>query len=116
MGDLPTSLPPYLVGLNVFGGVDPVSKVVVSDSAFELAFSKERHCEVLKKVGAAPLTRACPKTHNQVRRKMGDAKNTANNTMQHIQTTNDLSTYFLKERGFNSDVLKASIKRLKNKV
>jgi hypothetical protein len=56
MGDLHLSLPPYLVGLIVFGGVDPVSKVVVSDSAFELAFSKERNCEVWKKVGAAPLT------------------------------------------------------------
>jgi hypothetical protein len=41
MGDLSASLLPFLVGLIVFSGVDPVSKVVVSDSAFELAFSKE---------------------------------------------------------------------------
>jgi hypothetical protein len=44
---------------------------------------------------------------------MGDAGDAANTTMQHIQTTNDLSTYFLKEHGFNSDVLKASIKKVK---
>eukprot|EP00804_Cyclotella_cryptica_P021850 CCRYP_000824-RA/>CCRYP_000824-RA protein AED:0.27 eAED:0.34 QI:0/0/0/1/0/0/5/0/237 len=107
-------LPPYLVGLIVFGGVDPVSKVAVSDSAFELAFSKEQNCEVWKKVGAAPLTQSCLKKHNQIPRKMGDAKDAANNTMRHTQTTNDLSRYFLKEHGFNSDVLKVSIKRLKN--
>jgi hypothetical protein len=59
MGDLPTSLPPWLVGLLVFGGMDPVSKVVVSESTFDVAFSKDRTCEVWKKVGAAPLTRAC---------------------------------------------------------
>ena len=112
MGDLPTSLPPWLVGLIVFGGVDPVSKVVVSESAFDVAFSKERNCEVWKKVGAAPLTRACLQNHNQVRREMGDAKDAANNTMQLIQSTNDLSTYFLKEHGFNSDVFKASIKKV----
>ena len=41
MGDLPTSLQPWLVGLIVIGGVDPVSKVVVSNSAFDIAFSKE---------------------------------------------------------------------------
>eukprot|EP00804_Cyclotella_cryptica_P011512 CCRYP_017062-RA/>CCRYP_017062-RA protein AED:0.20 eAED:0.24 QI:0/0/0/1/0/0/3/0/320 len=115
MGDLPTSLPPYLIGLIVLGGVDPVSKVVVSDSAFELAFFKEKNYEVWKKVGAAPLT-PCLKSHNQVCRKMGDTKDTANNTIQHIQTMNDLSTCFLKEHGFNSDVLKASIKNIKNKL
>eukprot|EP00804_Cyclotella_cryptica_P026199 CCRYP_009772-RA/>CCRYP_009772-RA protein AED:0.17 eAED:0.17 QI:0/0/0/1/0/0/3/0/383 len=106
-------LPPYLVGLIVFDDVDSVSKVVVSDSALELGFSKEQNCEAWKKVGATPLTRACLKNQNQVRRKMGDAKDAANNTMQHIQTTNYLSTYFLKEHCFNSDALKASLKKVK---
>ena len=114
MEDLSTSLPPWLVGLLVFGGIDPVSKVVVSESAFDIAFSKERNCEVWKKVGAAPLTRACLQNHNQVRREMGDAKDAANNTMQLIQYTNNLSTFFLKEHGFNSDVFKTSIKKVKN--
>ena len=113
MQDLSTSLPPWLVGLLVFGGIDPVSKVVVSESAFDIAFSKEPNCEVWKKVGAAPLTRACLQNHNQVRREMGDAEDATNNTMQLIQSTNDLSTFFLKEHGFNSDVLKASIKKVK---
>ena len=113
MGDLPTSLPPWLVGLLVFGGMDPVSKVVVSESAFDVAFSKDRNCEVWKKVGAAPLTRACLQNHNQVRREMGDAEDATNNIMQLIQSTNNLSTFFLKEHGFDSDVLKASIKKVK---
>jgi hypothetical protein len=33
--------------------------------------------------------------------------------MQLIQSTNDLSTFFLKEHGIDSDVLKASIKKVK---
>jgi hypothetical protein len=52
--------------------MDPVSKVVVSESAFDVAFSKEQNCEVWKKVGAAPLTRACLQNHNQVCQEMGD--------------------------------------------
>ena len=56
MGDLPTSLPLWLVGLLVFSGINPVLNVVVSYSAFDIAFSKEQNCEVWKKVGAAPLT------------------------------------------------------------
>jgi hypothetical protein len=35
MADLPTSLPPWMFGLIGFGGVDPVSNVAVSESAFE---------------------------------------------------------------------------------
>eukprot|EP00804_Cyclotella_cryptica_P026843 CCRYP_018619-RA/>CCRYP_018619-RA protein AED:0.55 eAED:0.43 QI:0/0/0/1/0/0/2/0/78 len=44
------------VGLIVFGGMDPVSKVVVSDTALELAFSKKQNYEVWKKDVTAPLT------------------------------------------------------------
>jgi hypothetical protein len=38
-GDFPRSLPPWIVGLLVFGGTDPVSQFVVSESAFEFGFS-----------------------------------------------------------------------------
>jgi hypothetical protein len=113
MGDLPTSLLPWLVGFLVFGGMDTVSKVVLSESAFGIAFSKEQNCEVWKTVGATPLTRACLQNYNQVRQEMGDAKDAANNTRQLIQSTNDLSTFFLKEHGFDSDMLKTSIKTVK---
>jgi hypothetical protein len=105
-----------MVGLIVFGGVDPVSNVVVSESAFEVGFSKERNCEVWKKIGAAPLTRACLQNHSHVRREMGDADDGTNNTMKLIQCTNDLSTYFLKEHGFNSDVFKVAIKKVRKQT
>jgi hypothetical protein len=47
---------------------------------------------------------------------MGDTKDTANNTMQLIQSTNDHSTFSLKEHGFNSDMLKTSIKKVNGKM
>jgi len=47
---------------------------------------------------------------------MGDAKDTANNTMQLIQFANDHSTFFLKEHSFNSDMLRASTKKVKTKL
>ena len=46
---------------------------------------------------------------------MVDAQDTANTTIQHIQYTNDLSTYFLKEHDFNSGMFKASIKWVKKR-
>ena len=110
MQDLSTSLPPWLVGCLVFGGINPISKVVVLESAFDFAFSKERNFE---EGGCTPLTWACLQNHNQVCWEMGDTKDATNNTMQLIQSTNGLSTFFLKEHGFNSDVLKASIKKVK---
>ena len=85
----------------------------MSDSAFDVAFSKEQNCEVWKKVGVAPLTQACLHNHNQICREIEDTTYAANNTMQLIQLANDLSTFFLKEHGFNSDVVKASVKKVK---
>ena len=38
-GDFPGSLLPWMVGLLVFGGTDPVLQFVVSESAFEFGFS-----------------------------------------------------------------------------
>ena len=116
MADLSTSLPPWLIGLTVFGGMNPMLKVVVSDSAFDVAFSKEKNCEVWKKVGAAPLTQSCLQNHNHICQEIEDTTNAANNTMQLIQLANDLSTFFLKEHGFNSDVGKASIQKVKKRM
>ena len=39
-GGFPTSLAPWMVGLLVFGGTDPVLQFVVSESAFEFGFSR----------------------------------------------------------------------------
>lgn len=40
--DFPTSLPPWMVGLLVFGGTDPVSQFVVSESALNLVSAGKR--------------------------------------------------------------------------
>ena len=42
MGDLPTSLPPWMFGLIVFGGIDMLSNIVVSKSASEIGFYIEK--------------------------------------------------------------------------
>ena len=65
----------------------PVLNIVLSESAFDIRFSKEQNCEVWKKVDVAPLTQAHLQNHNQVCQEMGDTKDTTNNTMQLIQST-----------------------------
>ncbi len=102
MTDLSTSLSPWLVGLTVFGGVDPVLKVIMSESSFDVAFSKEQSCEMLKKVGATLLTWACLQNHNQV--VMPKMQQTTPYTSSNPQTA-----FVFKEHSFNNDVLKASI-------
>ena len=96
--------------------MDPVWKVVASKSTFGIVFSKEWDCEAWKKVGATPLSQACLLNQKQVSQEMGDAKDTANDTMQLIQSANDHLTFFLKENSFNSDVLNASSKKVKTKL
>jgi hypothetical protein len=39
--------------------MDPVSKVVVSNSTFGIVIFKEQDYQAWKKVGAAPLSQAC---------------------------------------------------------
>ena len=111
-GDFPTSFPPWLVGLLVFGGTDPISLFVV-ESAFEFGFSREKNLNAWSKCGAAPLTRCCLENHSQVRREMGDDNDATNQMMQEIQTANDISTHFLTAHGYNGDVLKAMVKKVK---
>jgi hypothetical protein len=111
-GDFSTSFPPWIVGLLVFGGIDPVSQFVV-ESAFEFGFSQENNLNAWRKCGAAPLTRCCLENHSQVRREMGDNNDRTNQMMQDIQTANDISTHFLTANGYNGDALKAMVKKVK---
>ncbi len=94
IGNYTTSLPPWMVGLAMFGGTDPISSVVVPCSAFDVAFSKEQKCAVWEKCGAVPLTQACLQNNSQVRREMGDGKDATNTAMVHIQESNNVSTHF----------------------
>ena len=49
-GDFPTSLAPWMVGLLVSGGTDPVSQFVVSESAFEFVFNSGWKFECMEQV------------------------------------------------------------------
>ena len=115
IGNYSTSLPPWMVGLVVFGGTDPISGVVVLCSAFDMGFSKERNCAVWEKCGAAPLTRACLQNNSQVRREIGDDDDAANTAMTRIQESNNVSTHFLSRNGFDGNVFKDNVKKVGRK-
>ncbi|KAL7474304.1 hypothetical protein ACHAW6_000283, partial [Cyclotella cf. meneghiniana] len=115
IGNYTTSLPPWMVGLVVFGGTDPVSGVVVPCSAFNLGFAKEQNCAMWKKCGGAPLTQACLQNNSQVRREMGDDEDATNTAMVHVQEPNNVSTHFLSRNGYNCLVFKNNIKKVSRK-
>ena len=45
-----------MVGLIVFGGTDPETNLLISESAFDQGFSRAAYRHAWEKVGAAPLT------------------------------------------------------------
>ena len=100
-------LPPWMVGLLVFGGTNPVSQLVESESAFEFGFSKEKNLNAWRKCGTAPLT-SCFLKSCQVMIEIGDYDDATNQAMQHIQSTNDISTHFVWNNG---DAFKVTMKR-----
>ncbi len=57
--NLTPSIQPYLIGLLVFGGIDPGSHETLLKNAFQEGFSKEHCLASWSKVGVAPLTRKC---------------------------------------------------------
>ena len=80
----PVSFPPFIVGLFVFGGTDPETNCNDYKNAFEIAFSKTNNLCSWRKVGAAPLMRACLLSP-LVRRELNDANkdnDTGKNCMQ----------------------------------
>ena len=66
-----TSIPAWMVGLIIFGGVDPVTNFELRESAFQAGFSREACRAAWAMVGAAPLTKACL-NHPKVRKSIGD--------------------------------------------
>ena len=89
-----TSLQPWIVGLVVFGGTDPVTKINVEKNAFQDGFSVVACLAAWQKVGAAPLTRKCLED-KQVRRTIGDAEDEMNELMRAMNATNEWATYTL---------------------
>ena len=100
------SLQPWLVGLVIFGGVEPETKreVIVTDS-FAYAFSMEHNLDAWSKIGAAPLTMACL-SDPKVRREVGDADDDTNLLMVALQQANDLASQTLTMCGYNGIILK----------
>ncbi len=101
------TLPPWQVGLIVFGGVDEETNIVVP-SAFEAGFSRENCRHAWAKVGAAPLTRFCL-TNSKVRRSLGDGSDDYQELLKNIQDANNISTHALSSGGYNGNVLKREL-------
>ncbi len=108
--NISSSIQPWLVGLLVFGGQDPASGFHVADSAFDAGFNMDQNLKSWAKVGAAPVTRKCLES-NQVCREFGDGDGEHDQVMLHIQSQNDMCTYFLTQRGFDGDQLKAKVSK-----
>ena len=106
---LSTSLPPWIVGLFVFGGVDPVSGHELKVSAFEVGFNTAMNLLCWEKCGAAPISRNPLNNHSKVRRELGDDDDIVNQTMLQIQSTNNLSTHFLTKNGYDGSAFKVEI-------
>ena len=90
-----TSASIVLIGMFVFGGIDPEMGNKYKD-AFQAGFSKERNLSAWRKVGAAPLTRACLQDE-QVRHDVceNDEEDPMSAELQKIQAMNDSSFIFL---------------------
>ncbi len=98
----PVSVPQYKHGLLVFGGVDPDTGLHLP-SAFEEGFSRVNCLNSWKKIGAAPLTRACLKDP-QVTKSMDSDKDFAL-LVNSVQEANDYAVYALTEGGFDGSAL-----------
>ena len=111
-----TSLQPWLVGLCVFGGRDPLTKLVIEikDSAFEVGFSEDACIGAWEKIGAAPLTRKCL-SDSKVRRELGDADDDMNALMIGLQEANDVATALLIRRGFDGTQLAVTVNQVRKK-
>lgn len=106
--EVSVSLPPWMVGLMVFGGTDPATGFTLEKGAFEVGFSRAVCLSAWEKVGAAPLTRKCL-DDPQVRKTLGEGSEEYNKLLISIQLSNDIATEALTQVGYNGHLLKATI-------
>ena len=92
----------------VFGGVDQVTGHELTTCAFSHGFSREACISAWKKVGAAPLTRACL-SDPKVSKRLGEGDSSFDEYLLGIQSTNDLATHALTQGGYSGKILKATI-------
>ena len=102
-----TSLPPWIIGLVVFGGNYPESKKAVARNAFEDVLNKESCIDAWAKVGEAPCTIECLKD-DQVRRTLCDDLHQyeTNIPMEKLNDANDLSKFNFTVAGYQGRLLK----------
>ncbi len=84
------SIQPFLIGLLVFGGMDPITQVTNPKNAFQEGFCKEQCLASWKKAGAAALTCNCLNS-KKVHCELGDADDDMNNVAKLIDEGNFLS-------------------------
>ena len=127
----PLNFPPSLVGLFVFGGTDPVTNLSGYRNAFSIAFSKEKCLHSWEKVGAAPFTMACLKSHkirHEILEKVryeynpdsfnnGDSDDEEDNPtvreFKRMQQKNIMCVSLLNQQGYEGNKLKATLKEQK---
>jgi hypothetical protein len=97
-----------MVGLIVFGGVEPETGLRLEESVFDKGFSREACRRAWAKVGVAPLSRACLK-HKKVYRSMGDGKESDKAVMRAIQEANRLAVFTLNENGWDGSPFEGEI-------
>ena len=78
--------------------------------AFQAGFSKEQNLSAWRKVGAAPLTRACLQDE-QVRHDVceNNEEDPMSAELRKIQAMNNSSVYFLNSLGYNGNALMAKL-------
>ncbi len=102
-----TYIPPWQVGLIVYGGVDPETGLVV-ESAFQAGFSRDSCQDAWDKVGAAPFTRECLQ-NKKVCTSLGDGSKAYQALLLNIQQSNDIAVHTLTSSGYKGEVLQATI-------
>jgi hypothetical protein len=103
-----TSLSPWIVGLVVFGGMDPETGLIVR-SAFQEGFSEEQNISAWMKVGAIPLSRKCLQSR-KVRRSIGDGDDEQKDVALLVQEHNTIACSALCLAGYNGFAMKMTIK------
>ena len=80
------SFEPDMVGLLVFGGVDPVSKFSQVFDAYPMAFSPEKNQATWASVSAAPLIRNCLQSDKVIHKTGSQTQSMCSTRKSSVQT------------------------------
>ena len=107
------SLKPDVVGLLVFGGMDPLTKSSNYYDAYAIAFSPEKNLAAWAVVGAAPLTRKCLESDKITHNSESDPQQVQ---YEEIENTNHNACHLLIAKDYNGDMLKVLLKKKEKKT